>query len=276
MRVEHLSFSRIIKRFRRNFSKKAGVCTLVLLLGGATSLVVGGAATQAEPAPVHLVAQPPLGLLLASLPRLAPPSSGPAAQRINQALATSDAGLRSAVSQCRDSANGSDFFWERSVSVAMRGPTYLSLVISDNYFCGGAYPNAVRFALSYDLRTGAALNWKVLLPKTMVRSVIVNTASDGAKFGVVEAPFLKTLYMGTVTDVDCESALRAVDLRFILWLDPQREGIALQPYGLAHAVNSCGTETVVGLATLRQMHMNPSLLRSIAAAHTARLYGPSS
>lgn len=232
----------------------------------------------AEPAPVRLVEQPALGALLAAFPRLAAPE-GPPARRINQALTNADDRLRSAVAQCHALAaeppgRPRHDFWERGISVPMRGPDYLALVASDTWYCGGAHPSAARVALAYDLHTGAPLNWQRLLPAALVATVAVETAGDGTSIGVVASPALTAFYLNSMTAPDCAQVLKDTELQFILWPDAKREGIALEPFGLPHAVAACGADTVIPLATLRQAGMAPAMLDAIATAHKSGSYGP--
>ena len=236
-----------------------------------------GSAGATEPDPVLLVAQPALATDLAAFPRIAAPD-GPASQRINQALAKSDARIRDAIRQChadaaesQGDAKGGE--WQRSLTVAMRGAGYLALVASDNWYCGGAYPDAGQFALAYDMRTGAPLNWERLLPKALLGTASLDTAGDGTQLGVVASPALKALYLKLVKpDADCGSALRENDLQFMLWPDAAREGVAMAPSGLPHVIAACGDDAVIPVATLRTLGVAPGLVEAITAAHAAGLF----
>jgi hypothetical protein len=214
---------------------------------------------------------------LTAFPRIAAPE-GPASQRINQALTAADTRLRAAAKDC-DASNASadpkDAAWKRSVAVAMRGPGYLALVASDDLYCGGAHPDTDSFALTYDLRTGAPLNWERLLPKALAGKATLDSAADGTKLGVMASPALTALYLKlSKPDADCASALRDTDLHFMLWPDAAREGVALQPSGLPHVIAACGDDAVIPLTTLRMLGVEPALLDAIAAGHKAGLYDP--
>jgi hypothetical protein len=231
-----------------------------------------------EHGPVQLVAQPILAADLAALPRIAEPD-GPASQRINDALAKADARVREAATQCHadaleshtDSKGGE---WQRSVTVAMRGAGYLALVASDNWYCGGAYPDAGQFSLAYDMRTGAPLNWERLLPKALVGTASLDTAGDGTRLGVVASPALKALYLNLLKpDADCGSALKEADLQFMLWPDAAREGIAMAPSGLPHVIAACGDDAVIPVKTLHILGVASGLVDAITAAHVAGLFG---
>ncbi len=252
----------------------------LMLCVSATAFLAAGPTAAEEPAttPIRLVAQPAISAQLAAFPRVAEPV-GPQEQRVNQALTNADARVRAAAAQCHEAAieaqaDAGDAGWQRSVTVAMRGPRYLAVVASDSWYCGGPYPSAASFALAYDLRTGAPLNWERLLPKALVHTAALNSAGDGTRLGVVASPALKALYMKVAkVESDCVPVLQDADLQFILWPDAQREGVALEPSGLAHAIAACGPDAVIPLPTLRQLGAEPALLDAISAAHKARLYG---
>jgi hypothetical protein len=238
-----------------------------------------GSARSAEPGAIRLVAQPPLGAHLSAFPRIAA-AEEPALQRINRALANADARVLAAEKDCRAEAvqaqvDTTDGVWERTVTVAMRGPGYLALVASDDVYCGGAHPDTGRFALVYDLRTGSPLNWERLLPKTLVGTASLDSASDGSQLGVVASPALTAVYLKLVKpDGDCAETLQDTDLHFMLWPDAAHDGVTMAVSGLPHAVAACGDNATIPLATLRTLGVEPALLDAIAAGHKAGLYDP--
>jgi hypothetical protein len=264
-----------------------------------TAAVAAEQAAAAQPAPIRLIAQPALGAGLAAFPRIAASSGvvsegvvsegdARAVARINQALEEADSRLRAAAKDCRAQAGGTqpdaagaaagadkqDPVWQRSVTVAMRGPFYLSLVASDESDCGGAYPSAASFALAYDLRTGSPLNWARLLPKALVGTASLDAAGDGTRIGVAASAALTQLYLTLVKpDADCASALRETDLQFMLWPDAAREGVAVQPSGLPHVMAACGDDAVIPVARLRTLGAEPGLVAAIEAGHRDGLFG---
>jgi hypothetical protein len=277
-----------------------------------TASVAAEPAAAAQPMPIRLIAQPDLGAGLAAFPRIASAASSGAASegdahavaRINQALADADSRLRAAAKDCQAQAHEAhadggqvggaqaggakaggvqasgagadpqDSGWQRSVTAAMIGPFYLSLVASDQWYCGGAYPDAASFALGYDLRTGSPLNWARLLPQALVGTASLDTAGDGTRIGVAASAALTKLYLTLVKpDADCASALRETDLQFMLWPDAARDGVAMQPSGLPHAIAACGDDAVIPLATLRTLGAEPGLVAAIEAGHRDGLFG---
>jgi hypothetical protein len=251
--------------------------SLMLCCSIAVSLAAG-AAVATEPAKIRLAAQPNIAPHLAAFPRLAAPD-GPQMQRINQQLGNADARGRKAAQECRADAAEAGAKdadgWQRSVTVAMRGPRYLALVASDAWDCGGAHPASSSVALAYDVDSGAPLNWERLLPKSLGLKTSLDTAGDGTRLGVVASDKLKALYMKTdKMDPECVQSLQDMDLQFILWPDAEHDGLAMEPSNLPHAFAACGDDVVIPLPALRQLGVDPALLSAIAAAHEAKLYGP--
>lgn len=227
---------------------------------------------------VRLLAQVPVAAGLAAFPRLAP--GMPQAARINAALAAADARVRTAAEECRAEAardaTGRDMAgWTRSITVAMQGPRYLALVADDYSDCGGLYPNAERFALVYDLRTGLPPNWPRLLPKALVETVSVEAGFDTTPFGMVGSPALKSIYLAAVqtaaakVDSRCPETLQQLAGPFMLWPDARQGGIAVQPSRLAHAAAACGVPVTISAAALRRLGVDAALLDAVEAAHRA-------
>src|ERR1700728_2342325 len=114
-----------------------GIPAAILLI-----TVAAGAEAAAAEAPVQLKATTPLSADLAAFPRLVAAPDDKAAERINQALDRRDRQLQSAVKDCRSNSDRpADATWSRVISVAMRGPRYLSLIANDSWDCGGAHPD---------------------------------------------------------------------------------------------------------------------------------------
>ena len=246
-------------------------------------LVAAGASAQTL---VQLVPQPGIAPGVIAFPRLAP--SGPASAVINGALSVADARVRAAAADCTVGLAGSNagpdrHAWTRRVTVAMRGPRYLALIAADEADCGGVYPNADRFALVYDLRTGHPPDWSRLLPKALAQRVSVETGMDETPIGMVDGPTLKSLYLASAleaaakVDARCMESLQQMAGPFALWPDARQGGLVAQPSRLPHAMAACGVPALLNVAVLRRLGVQPALLDAIGMAHRAGLYGlPSS
>lgn len=224
---------------------------------------------------VQLAPSPAVAPDIEAFPRLVAAPHDRAAERINRALAHADARVRGAAQSCLaggPSPAGNKPWWNRKVSVTMRGPAYLALVAADDSFCGGAYPNTGQVALVYDLRTGAPVNWARLLPASMVQATGTDTAGDGTVIGTVSSHSLAALYIKEMIRedpdrADCKDAL--ADPSFMLWPDAKHDGLGIAPFGLPHVVAACGTEIVIPTSVLRTLGVSPLLLDAIDAAHRA-------
>lgn len=107
---------------------------------------------------------PPVISNVAAFPRLVAGAEPAIVERINKVLAPGDSRVRSAAKEClRAGRKRSD--WSRKVFVTMQGPRYVSLIASDDYFCGGAHPDTSTMALVFDLNTGGLVDWAKLLPE---------------------------------------------------------------------------------------------------------------
>ena len=228
-----------------------------------------GLAARADEPTVSMT-KPAPGTGPAALPRIINPGDD-AGRRINAALNRADARLRAAAAACSDSA-GQDATWNRSVTLPMTGPGYLSILIADSLMCGGAHPDADVFALVYDLRNGTPVNWGRLLPADVAGTMTLDDAADGSKIGTVNSAKLHAVYAGHYPSTkDRAACLEAVaDAAFILWPDAEAAGLVIRPEGLPYAVQACAEPVVIPLAALGALGAAPTLTDAIEAAHQRR------
>jgi hypothetical protein len=257
-----------------------GILAAVLAIG-----VAAGAEAATAQAPVQLKAIDPLSADLAAFPRLLAAPGDRAAERINQALERRDRQLQSAVKDCRSNSDRpAEAMWSRVISVAMRGPRYLSLVADDSWDCGGAHGDFSLLVLVYDLNTGSPVNWARLLPASPIQGTSLDSAGDGTQVGVVSSRALLDLYLKARSsdpkdplDPECRDVLSDSGLKFNIWPDAKGDGLALETEGLPHAVAACGADSVtVATSTLRKVGVQPALLDAIDTAHARGWYGPAS
>ena len=119
--------------------------------------------------------------------------ASPAEQRVNatftmlnkhleQALHDCDGDYQAWLKQIGNVAGGQDQMskdWSRNVKVTMRGPLFLSVVASDDVFCGGAHPNDDRIAMVFDMSIGAQVDWNTLVSKSEGAAIDKEAAMDG-------------------------------------------------------------------------------------------------
>ncbi len=217
----------------------------------------------AEDAPIALTAPAPLAQGVAAFPKLS--AHDAIAGKINAALVKLDQRVRKARAECLTSK---DADWSRSIAVTLRGPRYLSYLVSDSMDCGGAHPDASIFALVYDLKSGAPVDWAALLPKSLVERSSLETAADGASIGVVASKTLSALYvagLGKDADPDCKDALSETDLSFVVWPDAEAKGLDIETISLPHVVQACADVVTIGVPKLRDLGVAPSLIEALEA-----------
>ena len=220
---------------------------------------------------VHLRPPPPLGKDIAAMPLIVDPADE-AEQRINAALQRLDGKVRKSIADCRKHA-GENFDWSRAVDAPMRGPGFLSLVATDDAFCGGAHPFNAVTAIVYDLRTGDPVDWTHLLPPSLTGKVELIGGADEVKTVTLSSPRLYGLFLAgydaTGADADCKEAVRSAGSfgppGMAAWLDGKRAGLVLH-VSLAHVFQSCEDREVVPLATLEAEGARPTLIEALEAA----------
>jgi hypothetical protein len=230
------------------------------------SLCAAGTALAADRA-VHLLVPPPVARNIAAMPQIADPADD-AERRINAALKRLDATVAKAARECKGDG------WSRSIDAPMRGPGFLSLVITDSLFCeGAAHPDAGTFSIVYDLASGRPVDWTHLLPASLTGTVALEEQADGSKIVTLASQRLFQLYMagysggsaGASDLEDCKQALQGTATDgppgMMVWLDARRGGLAVQ-VGLPHVVQACEQAVVIPAGVLRTEGAQPALLRA--------------
>jgi hypothetical protein len=191
--------------------------------------------------------------------------------RINTAVSRFDATVRKAADDCKD-MDGKPGDWERSIDVPMRGPGYISFVITDSTYCGGAHPNSSTMSIVYDLRTGNPVDWTQLLPASLTGTLALQEGADGTRMVTLTSQRLFDLYRaGYATakagDPDCQQVIedRSGPPAMMAWLDARTGGLAIE-FDLEHVVQACEEPVVVPLATLRAEGAQPALVDAIQRA----------
>ncbi len=264
-------FKRTVRPSARRARGRAAGWTAVLLALTTPAWAADG--------PVVLKAPADLIPGLAAMPQIAAPADD-AERRINAAVKRLDTKALAAARDCKaqDGKNGS---WERTVETPMRGPRFLSFVISDSMYCGGAHPNSSTMSIVYDLTTGAPVDWTTLLPASLTGTLALAEGAGGTKMVTLASKTLHELYLagyrprtGDPKSVDADKECReAVTETYdgqppamMAWLDAKAGGLAVQ-FDLAHVVQACADPVVIPTATLRRKGAQPLLTEAIEAAH---------
>lgn len=241
------------------------------------AFALGAASAEAA---LALKAQPALGKQTDALPRIVGTSAN--IRKINAALARGDARLAKAIADCRESAKSMEapgWSWNRQASAPMRGPGFISIVAHDDYDCGGAHPDGSTLALTYDLSTGAPINWSHYLPAGLVGQTDRSTASDGAVIGVVTSPELISWYRVVAIkqsdgalEPECREVIENDVTSLILWIDAKRGGVTMEAANLPHVTAACNVTALMPLAELRARHASRKLIDAIDTAHRTRAW----
>lgn len=261
-------------------SVKAWACIVAVtcLALQATPGVAQRRATAPVRGPVQFARQPAAGRSsLARLPAVLPgPALDPGiAKRINAALAREDSLVDGAARDCRASfreaqGKASPDAWTRGAEVAMAGPRFLAIAISDSYYCGGPYPNDdLRSAFVYDLATGRPVDWLKLFPAGA--RARLDTAGDGATLGLVAWPEL-TRRAAAQAGAECRPVFESDDYAgFTVLLDARTGALVARPAQFPHALQACAEDVRLGIADLRRLGFAADLVAALDAAH--RLQG---
>lgn len=202
----------------------------------------------------------------------------PATRRVNSALMLLNQKLASSLNQCdsdylrwlnlvggsADQQSGSGD-WLRIVEITMTGPRYVSLVATQEVFCGGAHPDSNRISMVFDLASGNPVNWPVLLPKSAETSVYTDTDWEGTRIAAVISPRLLRVAADAATG-DCKNVFQSHQ-SFLIWPDARHQEIVVFPFDLPHSVQACAEKIFLTLGQARKLGFAEDLLRAIRQAH---------
>jgi len=188
--------------------------------------------------------------------------------RLTQALKDCDAGAIEQSKQMGDTAKDKDPTsgdWSRKVQVTMNGPRFLSLVATDEAFCGGAHPNSGQMALVFDMTTGAPVNWLALVAKSAGASTYSDTVVDGSTAGALILPALQKMNLAAANG-DCKDAFQDPQ-SFLLWPDAASGTLVAMPFDLPFATQACANPIKLTIDQARKLGFSESLLGAIEQAN---------
>jgi hypothetical protein len=208
-------------------------------------------------------------------PLIASPTTPPE-QHINAILTRLNARLANSLKDCDEGARGQmgpDYKgkdpaaddWSRTIAVTMTGPRFLSLIATEEVFCGGTHPDGDTMAMVFDLTTGAPVNWVAMVAKSATPSAFSDSVSDGSTMGALILPDLAKMNLAGA-DADCKDAFQDPQ-SFQLWPDAQLDRLVAQPFDLPHVVQACANEIALTLDEARKLGFDEGLLGAIAQAH---------
>lgn len=162
--------------------------------------------------------------------------------------------------------NAVEHDWERTITVTMTGPRFLSIVAIDGYvFCGGAHPDRDTLAMVFDLTTGKPVNWMNLIDRSANASAYSDSNSDGTTVGALIIPALRAITLAKA-DKDCKDAFRNPP-SYQLWPDAKSGTLTAEPFGLPHVVAACADDLALTTDEARKVGFDETLLSAVAQAH---------
>ena len=225
-----------------------------------TSVADAGQAVALKPSPA-------IRRGVAAFPRLVAKPGDEVASRINRALKKADD--VAVEGMCKD--------YSRQVRVTMRGPRYLSLLASDSWYCGGAYPDSSERAPVYDLATGAPADWKKMLSAALIETAATSPGGGDGDPVLVTSSTLWNLYakraqQGNKACADVFADATTIGTGLMVWLDAKADGLGLQAWDWPHVVKACAAPITVATAELRRLGVQAAFLDAIDEAHRRGWY----
>src|ERR1700739_4569059 len=155
--------------------------------------------------------------------------------------------------------------WTQAIKVTLWGPTFLSLVATTGFYCGGAHPYGFTGAAVFDLRTGERadpLSW--FLPSLKASVADEDEEGSGLEKSVVVARLLQAYR--DATHHECDDTYPD-DQPFLIWPDAVSDKIMIQANRLPGCCAACGIETSLTLEQARKLGFSEAFLQAISDAH---------
>jgi hypothetical protein len=221
--------------------------------------------------PVLLKTQRDLGRHITAFPRVQSNEAVPPAiaAKINASLQRLDETVSAADLACRKqfrenlhrrSVDG----WERSISVTMKGPSFLSLTANDSTYCGGPHPDSAQFPMVYDLSTGRPVGWLKLLPPQAKEST--DSGADGTPLGLVIWEPLQKLALAQASPECAHVFDPDAPPQFALSLDGRTGMLVASPYGLPHVIAACADDIEIDAEQARRLGVSRRITDALNAA----------
>jgi hypothetical protein len=211
---------------------------------------------------------------VAAMPLILNPKSAEQ-RRINDVLRKIDVSMRSALAECdkdysdltqqrgqKNPGQPTRGDWTRTITVTMAGPIYLSYLIADLNYCGGAHPSFSESALVYDLRTGLPVDWTAQLPAGEAK---LNPEHDWNSIPAqqISDKSMQTYYAGHLTDKVCQKIVREDDdFSLLVWPDAKR-GMLTLGTNLPHVDEACAEHVSITDEETRRLGFSDTFLQTI-------------
>jgi hypothetical protein len=187
-------------------------------------------------------------------------------ERMMESLKDCDAGLRE--TKIGQRLNGEDHpaqGWERTITVTMTGPRFLSMVTSGSFFCGGPHPYEDRVAIVFDLTTGKPVNWMTFIARSANASAHSDKSLDGTAVEVLIVPALYAMTLAKA-DKNCQDAYENPQ-PYQLWPDAKSGTLTAEPFGLPLVLAGCVNDLALTPDQARRLGFDDTLLNAITQAN---------
>ncbi|MGA8089477.1 MAG: hypothetical protein WCA10_19550 [Terracidiphilus sp.] len=199
-----------------------------------------------------------------------------AEQRINETLANLNRKFAKRVQDCISgkfawSKGFNEGEWGRTVKVTMQGPRFLSMVASDDFYCGTAHPDDDLVVLVFNIEIGEQVDWSALVGKSAGASLSKNELGDEDGTPPLMLPELQATYAAADKDY-CKDDFED-ERSFVLWPDAESGTLVAEVAGLPHVALPCKNELKLTIEQSRNLGFDESLLQAIEEAHRIAVVG---
>ena len=235
-------------------------------------IFVSGALAAGAAPDLTLTPQRAVSRNIEAYPRIAAPAT-PETAKVNDALAKGDARVKNAARDCSQDGYGPGQ-WNRTVSAPFRSGDLLTVAASDEWSCP-TFSGTFFVTLTFDLKTGEAVDWGTLFPTRIAGDPVIVPAADTTPLHLVASPILNEVYRRKIlTAMDAEARAQCAegfqhDYRLMLWLDAERETVVMRAVGFPKALVACTLDAVLNQEELALLKAEPRLTDALKAAHAA-------
>lgn len=202
-----------------------------------------------------------------------------AERRINGHLKDLNASLDQSLKDCDEAYAGSPLSrehpasgdgegaesWTQNIEVTMRGPAFLSIVATTDFYCGGAHPYGFTSAAVFDLKTGQPADPSAWLLPSAKASLVQEDERNVSLEKSVSAAGLLQAYRNS-THHECDDTF-SDDQSFLIWPDAKSREVKIQADHLPGCCEACGIETGFTLEKARELGFTELFLQAISDAH---------
>lgn len=204
-----------------------------------------------------------------------------AERRINEHLSDLNSQLSHYLKECDDSygqAIGNQHpsvkkgeegaeVWTQVIKVTMSGPTFLSLVATTGFYCGGVHSYGYTRAAVFDLSTGERADPLRWFQPSLKVSLVEEDEDNPALERSVSSVGLLQAYR-EATHHKCDQTF-SDDQPFVIWPDENSRKVVIQADRLPGCCQACGIEIGLTLEQARKLGFSQTFLHAISDAHTA-------